>query len=129
MAELARALRLRGRAVPEIVPRARAAAVAFAREHGLTETRTVALAVSEAVTNAVVHAYAGREAGDVEITGRDTGGRIVFEVRDFGGGMAPRSDSPGLGVGLPLLGSVAEVDIRRPADGGTVVRMAFDKQR
>jgi hypothetical protein len=40
-------------------------------------------------------------------------------------GMNPRPDSPGLGLGLPTIGAVAdgvEIDDRA---GGTVVRMRF----
>ena len=44
--------------------------------------------------------------------------------------MAPRHDSPGLGLGLPLVGRVAErVDITAQAGGGTLVSMSFDLDR
>jgi hypothetical protein len=40
--------------------------------------------------------------------------------------MAPRDDSPGLGLGLPLVGRIARrVDISAPAGGGTLVSMYF----
>ena len=54
------------------------------------------------------------------------GDTLVLSVADHGLGMAPRTDSPGLGLGLPLVGRIAErVDIVAPAEGGTQVRMSF----
>ena len=85
----------------------------------------VLLAVSEVVTNCVVHGYRGRP-GEVAIEVRHSGGRLMLSIADRGGGMRPRLDSPGLGLGLPLVGRVADrVDISAPAGGGTQVRMCF----
>lgn len=88
----------------------------------------VALAVSETVTNAIVHAYAGaRETGTVRVRCRVVEGRLVVEVADDGVGMARRADSPGVGHGLAMVGAVAEaLDIAAGPDGrGTVVTMTF----
>jgi serine/threonine-protein kinase RsbW len=85
----------------------------------------VLLAVSEVVTNCVVHGYRGRP-GEVAIEARRTGGRLLLSVSDRGTGMKPRLDSPGLGLGLPLVGRVADrVDISAPDGGGTQIRMSF----
>ena len=47
-------------------------------------------------------------------------------VRDHGGGMSPRVDTPGLGVGLPVIAAIASsVEIGSPDGGGTEVRMRF----
>jgi serine/threonine-protein kinase RsbW len=90
----------------------------------------VLLAVSEVVTNCVVHAYRGQPGGTVDLEARHTGGRLLLLVADEGAGMAPRHDSPGLGLGLPLVGRVAErVDIIAQAGGGTLVSMSFDLDR
>src|SRR5215207_2912767 len=84
----------------ESVPRLRQAVVDFAYEHGVPEPclSDIRLAVSEAVTNAVIHAFRGREHGTViaSVSMRDPG---WFEVRvtDDGSGLAPRDDSPGWG--------------------------------
>ena len=87
----------------------------------------VLLAVTEVVTNCVVHAYRGQPGGKVDLEARRTGGELLLSVADDGTGMAPRLDSPGLGLGLPLVGRVAErVDITAQAGGGTLVRMRFD---
>lgn len=86
----------------------------------------VRLAVSEACANAVIHGYAGAPAGllDLELVKRETELEIV--VRDQGRGMMPRADSPGLGVGLPLIASLAEsLELANRAGGGTEVRMVF----
>jgi len=85
----------------------------------------VLLAVSEVVTNSVVHGYRGGP-GRVAIEVRHSGGRLLLSVADEGIGMRPRLDSPGLGLGLPLVGRVADrVDISAPDGGGTLVRMCF----
>jgi len=87
----------------------------------------VLLAVSEVVTNCVVHAYRGQPGGRVDLEARHTGGRLMLSVADEGSGMSPRHDSPGLGLGLPLVGRVARrVDITAQAGGGTLVSMCFD---
>jgi serine/threonine-protein kinase RsbW/stage II sporulation protein AB (anti-sigma F factor) len=53
-------------------------------------------------------------------------GTVTISVRDHGIGFLPRTDSPGLGLGLPLMASTADVmDITAPADGGVEVRLAF----
>ena len=90
----------------------------------------VLLAVSEVVTNCVVHAYREQPGGRVDLEARRNGHTLLLSVADEGAGMAPRLDSPGLGLGLPLVGRVAEkVDITAQADGGTVVSMSFDLDR
>jgi anti-sigma regulatory factor (Ser/Thr protein kinase) len=87
----------------------------------------VLLAVSEVVTNCVVHAYRGQPGGKVDLEARRNGDTLVLSVADEGAGMAPRHDSPGLGLGLPLVGRVARrVEISAPAGGGTLVSMSFD---
>jgi anti-sigma regulatory factor (Ser/Thr protein kinase) len=87
----------------------------------------IALAVTEACANAVLHAYA-EGAGLFEVAAAlSAGGELVVTVRDHGTGMAPRVDSPGLGVGLPVMAAIADaLEIDTPADTGTLVRMTFD---
>jgi anti-sigma regulatory factor (Ser/Thr protein kinase) len=86
----------------------------------------VLLALSEIVTNAVVHGYRGEEGGEVRVEAEHSDEQLVLSVADQGRGMAPRYDSPGLGLGLPLVGRIAErVDIIAPVGGGTLVSMFF----
>lgn len=90
-------------------------------------TETVALAVSEVVTNAVVHAYDRPEGGPVHVSCHADGERFIVEVSDEGGGIWLREDSPGLGHGLAIVGALAHtLNIAPgPAGRGTVVTMAF----
>jgi serine/threonine-protein kinase RsbW len=115
----------------ELAPsRARAAARAFAAESGADADTlaAVALCVSEAVSNAVVHAYRESEIpGKVEVEVKRPNGYLCLLVRDHGCGLAPRTDSPGLGLGLPLIAeSASSLEVRTPGDGGTEIRMRFD---
>jgi serine/threonine-protein kinase RsbW/stage II sporulation protein AB (anti-sigma F factor) len=84
----------------------------------------VKLAVNEAVTNAVVHAYAQRE-GHISVTVTLADGELTVAVADTGAGLLPRADSPGLGRGLPLIAQLADrVDVHS-GDDGTEIRMSF----
>jgi anti-sigma regulatory factor (Ser/Thr protein kinase) len=85
----------------------------------------VKLAVTEACTNVVVHAYPGGD-GPMEIAASIRDGRLAIAVRDEGRGMLPRPDSPGLGLGLPLIATLAEsLELGRADDDRTEVRMTF----
>jgi len=86
----------------------------------------VRLAVSEACANVVVHAYAETD-GLLEVSVRPTPDRMLeIVVRDHGRGMGPRTDSPGLGVGLPLIAALTTaLEIGTASDGATEVRMTF----
>jgi anti-sigma regulatory factor (Ser/Thr protein kinase) len=108
----------------------RCATAAFAQRAGAGPETVgrVRLAVSEAATNAVRHAYDdGRAEGEirasmrVEHAGGAGGGVLVVAVSDDGPGVRPRSDSPGLGLGLPLIAQSADaVDIVDDRPGATV---------
>src|SRR3954469_6335596 len=97
-------------ATPEAGYILRGEMAAIARECGLSDQRVgdVKLAVSEAVSNVVRHAYSRRKPGQVIATAHVDGGLLRIVIADTGGGMAPRSDSPGLGLGLPLMAHLAD---------------------
>ncbi len=120
----------RCRAVPDAVAEIRHALVGYAETIGATSRAldAIALAVTEAATNAVLHAFVGAAPGHIAVTAEVAGdGRLLVLVADDGRGMAPRPDSCGLGLGLPLITQLAQrVQIGRSADGGTAVRMEFD---
>jgi len=121
-------LELRMQATPAAVPGVRRAVVDFAELHGVGIPPDVALAVSEAITNAVLHAYRGDgPAGPVRVVACAEHERLVVVVRDYGCGMSPNPDSPGLGLGLAVIGRLAtELNIERPDEGGgTRLRMCF----
>ena len=110
--------------------RAREAVRRFALEQGADSDTLAAieLCVSEAVSNAVLHAYRrlGRR-GPVEVEARRPDGYLYVHVRDQGSGLRRREDSPGLGLGLPLITQTAtELDIRTQVAGGTEIVMRFD---
>jgi len=95
------------------VPLARRAVDEFACGCGASarQLAAIALAVSEAVSNAVVHAYVGHDApGIVAVEAQIDGSALHVTVRDEGIGMRPRTDSPGagLGLGLGLIASVSD---------------------
>jgi anti-sigma regulatory factor (Ser/Thr protein kinase) len=83
----------------------------------------VGVVVSEAVTNAIVHAY--REyPGQVHVSASLDDDGVEVAVADDGLGMHPRPDSPGVGLGMPLIADLADrVEITRGA-GGHGVRIA-----
>ena len=87
----------------------------------------VSVVVSEAVTNAVVHAYRDREVpGRVHVSASLADEGVNVAVDDDGLGMRPRGASPGVGLGLPLMGDLAdhfEVSSRGP---GTRVAAFFN---
>jgi serine/threonine-protein kinase RsbW len=116
-------------AVPSAVGQMRRRAADFAAALGVSDemTQAVALAVSETVTNAVVHAYAGREPGRVRVSCRPEGAQLVVEIIDDGGGVAARDDSPGAGQGLAIVAALAQtLEVAPRPDGpGTVVTMSF----
>jgi len=117
-------------AEPPAPGRARRAAAEYAAREG-ADAETLAaieLCISEAVTNAVVHAYRDRDRpGPVEVEARRPNGYLCLHVRDEGCGLTPRVDSPGLGLGLPLISqAAASVEVRDAAAGGTELVMRFN---
>ena len=85
----------------------------------------IRLAVTEACTNVVVHAYPERE-GPLEVLATLGDEQLTVIVRDEGQGITPRPDSPGLGLGLPLIASLAEsMALRRDDCDRTEVQMNF----
>ena len=115
-------------AEPSTVSQLRRRATEFASAAGASDElrQAIALAVSETVTNAILHAYADG-GGQVSLNCRQDGERFIVEVADEGAGIAPRHDSPGVGQGLALVGALAQTlnVAPGPAGRGTVVTMAF----
>src|SRR5215204_754572 len=116
-------------AVPESVGELRRAVGDFARSHGAGEDIVMALqlAASEAMSNAVIHAFTDRDSpGTLTLVATREGDELAVVVRDDGSGMRPRPDSPGLGVGLLLMTrSTQSLKFSESPDGGTEVAMRF----
>ena len=86
----------------------------------------IRIAVSEAVSNVVVHGYRGAPDGTFTMALQAQNGALQVTVRDEGCGMRPRTDSPGAGLGLPLIARLAaKVSVTSPPEGGTEVAMTF----
>lgn len=85
----------------------------------------VRLAVSEAVTNVVVHAY--RDApGEVRVTVRPLEDELWVLIADDGCGCQTPARTPGLGWGLAVItDSCDEFTLVDRSDGGTEARMRF----
>jgi serine/threonine-protein kinase RsbW/stage II sporulation protein AB (anti-sigma F factor) len=100
----------------------------FAREHDICPgaLEAVRLAVSEACTNVIVHAYEGVAAGPLRLCAEIDDRRLRIAVCDEGRGMRPRVDSPGMGLGLPLIATLTDdLQIVEGDTGSTTVRMCF----
>jgi serine/threonine-protein kinase RsbW/stage II sporulation protein AB (anti-sigma F factor) len=96
----------------------------LAREVG-APTEDVRLAVSEAVGNAVSHAFRGTSPGTVRLRAEVRGRKLIITVSDDGTGMRPNPDTKGMGMGIPLITKLA-LDARFDStEGGTTVSMSF----
>lgn len=101
----------------------------FAESEGMPPERVadVALAVSEAVTNAVVHAYNGREGRGpraVHVAADVEDGALEIVIADDGHGL--RGDSAGIGAGLALVAATCDdYAIRERSPSGLEIWMRF----
>ena len=104
----------------------RRAVAEVARRAGLPKDAVDAarLAASEAASNAVVHGYREHK-GDLRLLARVEQGELHLVIADEGAGLAPRSDSPGLGLGLPLMALVSERCEVVSGPEGTEIHLAF----
>ena len=104
--------------------------VAFAARHGASRhaQSDIALAVSEALTNSVVHAFVRQPAGTMGLLAEAAADVLLIRITDDGSGMTSRADSPGMGVGLTLIARLASsVEFRAgPRGKGTELRLSFD---
>ena len=97
----------------------------YAAEVG-AERFDVELAVSEAVSNAVVHAYPEGGAGTIRVRARAVGDSLEITVSDDGTGLRPNLNSPGLGLGIPLIAKLSEAyRLEDGPGGGAMVSMSF----
>ena len=85
----------------------------------------IKLAVTEACTNVVVHAYPDGE-GPMGLRASVLDDHVAIVIHDCGRGIVPRADSPGLGLGLPLIATLAEsLELGTGDAEETEVRMTF----
>jgi serine/threonine-protein kinase RsbW len=117
-------------ALPEELAALRTAVWRYALTLGADEQlgQSIRLAVGEALTNVVMHAYVGGKPGMMAVrawVGDD--GHFNVQVLDEGHGLIPRTDSPGLGLGMGLMAQISD-DFRvanREGKPGTTVSLRF----
>jgi serine/threonine-protein kinase RsbW/stage II sporulation protein AB (anti-sigma F factor) len=111
---------------PPSIKRARDAVAELAEQAG-APAGDVKLAVSEAVTNAVVHAFRDRAPGTISVQAEvDNDGQLVVVVADDGSGMRPNPDSAGLGLGISLITSLSGEAHFDSSPAGLTVSMVFE---
>jgi serine/threonine-protein kinase RsbW len=94
------------------------------RELGCREDEMydIVLAAGEALANAVEHAYAGDQAGDLAMELRDVDGELRVQLRDFGRWRDPPAPGP-RGRGIPIMRQVMD-DVSLHSDAaGTIVTL------
>jgi anti-sigma regulatory factor (Ser/Thr protein kinase) len=114
---------------PEAIAEIRNAVCQFAQSRGFHDEKVEAikLAVSEAVTNAVIHGYSDHPGQITVVAELQDHGALRVVIADKGRGLLPHRDSDGLGLGVPIMTTLADhVDITSPTNqGGTEVHMHF----
>jgi serine/threonine-protein kinase RsbW len=87
------------------------------------------LAVTEACTNVVRHAYTGEE-GTIDVVVRPNGDALEVVVADSGRGIAPSPDTGGPGLGLSLIAALTDtLEIERGIGTGSRLVMRFLRSR
>jgi anti-sigma regulatory factor (Ser/Thr protein kinase) len=115
-------------ATADEVGRMRRAAAKVAAEHGLEglALEHFELAVSEALTNAVLHAYP-RSSGPMSVEVECDGADLRVTIADEGRGIGASADHRGLGMGLGILASAADFcQIRSRRGVGVEVTLGFE---
>lgn len=84
------------------------------------------LAVTEACTNVVRHAYDGDEPGPLEIVIRPAGDMLDVIVSDRGRGTGLSPDRAGPGLGLSLIAALAhKLEVQHTPSAGSRLAMSF----
>jgi anti-sigma regulatory factor (Ser/Thr protein kinase) len=119
-------LHLRTPATPGELARIRRALARWLRAADVRAVDDVVLAVSEAASNAMKHAY-GPGGGDVDIRGSLDGDAVVVVIRDFGRWRAEHGGDGGRGLAL-MEACMTDVEVERGPEG-TEVRMRWEPSR
>jgi serine/threonine-protein kinase RsbW len=83
------------------------------------------LAVNEACSNVVRHAYGPGDTGSMRVQAHSVDGSLVITVHDSGQGMSSASSDPGAGLGLRVASAVSTSFEVRQKTAGTEVRLVF----
>jgi anti-sigma regulatory factor (Ser/Thr protein kinase) len=114
-------------ASPDAVAPVRSEVAQMAAAAGADPARVeeIRLAVSEAITNAIVHGYRGGR-GEITVQACAAHGQLWVTVIDGGEGPHAVADCPGLGLGLGLISRLSDdCSILPGGSGGTEVRIRF----
>jgi len=84
----------------------------------------VQLAVTEAATNAVMHGYSDAP-GELTVSADVRDGELAVVIGDTGRGFDDGRESPGLGVGLSIIATVADRLRIISTPDGTRIHMTF----
>jgi serine/threonine-protein kinase RsbW len=118
-------------ALAHVLPSVRRSLQEIAGSAGASEEQRemLALAVSEALTNVIVHAY-NDGAGQMHATAAVKDGTLSVVVADDGRGLGGSPNTDRLGLGFRLIGEAAdEAIVRSRPSGGVEVRMDFELTR
>jgi PAS domain S-box-containing protein len=120
-------LRIEEDAAPDRLAVIRERVKAWLRSIGMPERpiADVVLAIGEACTNCIEHAYFGRSQGAVRVEADVVGDEIHIAVVDFGSWKAPTAKPNGRGRGLPLIRAVSDASLVDSTRAGTTVAMRF----
>ena len=119
-------------AQPESIPVIRHVLGAFAEALELSPEliEDMRLAVTEACSNVVRHAYDGNESGPIDVVVQPSSDRLVVIVSDRGRGMGPSPDVDGPGLGLRLIAALADsLELEDAPIRGNRLRMSFAPRR
>ena len=109
---------------PESVSKARSVLRDLARRCG-GNAGDITLAVSEAVTNALVHGYRKAAYGSIMLEAWLRGDHLMVRVADHGVGMRPHPEWRGLGIGLKVIRLIADEVSFESSESGVQITMRF----
>ena len=89
----------------------------------------ILLAVTEAVTNSVRHAHPGGEPGSIELAVAVVASDVVVRARDDGRWGGDAGSQRGLGLGVPLMHTLADDCVISSGRTGTLVELRFRMAR
>lgn len=106
---------------------ARHAIAYWATEIGLRTERVedVAMAVGEALSNSIEHAYP-TESGQIDIVGEVTGGELRVAVSDYGRWRTPQTHPGWRGRGISMIDALADHAQVERRESGTTVTMVWN---